>query len=298
MESQLRIGELARRTGVSTHVLRVWENRYLLLTPVRSENGYRRYSLEDERRVREMLRLQAQGVTAAEAAARVLAGTRGQAGPDDLETLLSDLLAAFTSYDEPTTHAVIDAALVAHPLEEVIERLFFSALRRLGDAWAAGEASIAQEHYASSLIRGRMLALGPEVSRAVGGGGHPAPVAVLACTAHEHHDIALLALDLMLRRQGWQVTFLGADTPVSSIVDLAADLDAALVVLAGTEPRTYAAELGQHAALLAGLPEATTLALAGVAATPELAQAHGATVLPFDPVVAAAELTELAGAGR
>ena len=291
MDTFLRIGELARRTGISTHALRVWEDRYQLLTPERSANGYRRYSLEDESRVREMMRLRAQGVAASAAAARVLAGALARSRPHDLDALLGDLLAAFSSYDEATAHATIDAALVGHPVDEVLDRLFFPSLRRLGENWEAGEITVAQEHYASGLIRGRMLALGPELSRGSRADSAFRPVAVLACTTHERHDIGLLALDLLLRRDGWQITFLGADTPVPSVVELARDLGADLVVLGGTEPHMYAAQLAHHAADLATLPTRTTLALAGGAVTPELAETYGAIALALDPVAAAREMT-------
>ena len=78
----LRIGELSRRVGVGVETLRAWERRYSLLEPVRTEANYRLYSLDDEARVREMVRLRAQGVAAAEAArlAREDPQLREQAG--------------------------------------------------------------------------------------------------------------------------------------------------------------------------------------------------------------------------
>ena len=80
----MRIGELAAKVGVSTHVLRAWESRYGLLVPVRSAGGYRLYGHEDERRVREVIALRDQGVSAAEASRRVLATERGGSpGYDD-----------------------------------------------------------------------------------------------------------------------------------------------------------------------------------------------------------------------
>lgn len=293
MDTFLRIGELARRTGVSTHALRVWEDRYQLLAPERSANGYRCYRAEDERRVQEMKRLRAQGVAASDAAARVLAAPEGGFRPGDLAALLNQLLAAFSSYDEVRAHAVIDAALAGHPLEQVLDQLLFACLRRLGDAWEVGETTIAQEHYASGLVRGRMLAMGPGLSHE-SLGRHPSPlVAVLACTSDERHDIGLLALDLMLRRDGWQTSFLGADTPIPSVVDLAQDLDADLVVLCATKPHLYLEQLEQQAAELAELTRRTTLALAGAGATAELAFRYGAVVLPPDHLTAAGELTDL-----
>ena len=64
----LRIGELARRTGVSPDLLRAWEQRYDLLHPARSPGGFRLYSRDDEARIRRMTELIGQGLSAAEAA--------------------------------------------------------------------------------------------------------------------------------------------------------------------------------------------------------------------------------------
>ena len=67
--SQLRIGELSRRSGVSPELLRAWERRYGLLDPIRSPGGLRLYSLSDLERVRVMQQHLADGLAAAEAAA-------------------------------------------------------------------------------------------------------------------------------------------------------------------------------------------------------------------------------------
>ena len=63
--TQLRIGELARRTGVSVELLRAWEKRYGLLRPSRTEGGYRLYSGDDEERVQLMQRGLEAGLAAA-----------------------------------------------------------------------------------------------------------------------------------------------------------------------------------------------------------------------------------------
>ena len=88
----LRIGELARRVGVSDHVLRAWERRYGLLRPVRSPGGYRLYSDADERRIRRMQAHLAAGLSAAEAARAALSeelagpqqGRTGSVGSGDM----------------------------------------------------------------------------------------------------------------------------------------------------------------------------------------------------------------------
>ena len=89
----LRIGELARRSGVSADLLRAWERRYALLTPVRTAGGYRLYSADDEARVRSMRAHLAQGLSAAEAARLIREATAGAAQ----DGALADLAAALWS---------------------------------------------------------------------------------------------------------------------------------------------------------------------------------------------------------
>ena len=294
MDTRLWIGALAERTGVSTHLLRVWEERYGLLTPERSPSGYRIYGPDDERRVREMVALRDRGMAAGEAAAMVLATVPGP-GSVTLDGLLPALGEAIAAFDEPRTHAVIDRALAGNDAIEVVDRLFFACLRQLGDEWESGELTVAHEHFGSGLIRGRMLALAPQGDLGGDLAGEDTPVAVLACPTHERHDIGLLTLGLVLRRDGWAVTFLGADTPVPDVVDTARNVGATLVVLAGTEPHMFAAQLEQYVGDLARLPSGTTLALGGRAATASLADRHGAVHLASDPFAAAADLGGMRG---
>src|SRR6476661_2416005 len=74
---RVRIGELSHRVGESPTLLRAWERRYGLLSPVRSAGGFRLYGPEDERRVRAMQALLAAGVSARQAAEAVLSTPAG-----------------------------------------------------------------------------------------------------------------------------------------------------------------------------------------------------------------------------
>jgi len=155
MDTRLWIGALAERTGVSTHVLRVWEERYGLLTPERSPSGYRIYGPDDERRVRDMVALRDRGIAAGNAAAMLLADVPGP-GAVTLDGLLPALGEAIAAFDEPRAHALIDRALAGNDALEVVDRLFFACLRQLGNDWESGKLTIAQEHFGSGLLRGRM----------------------------------------------------------------------------------------------------------------------------------------------
>ena len=210
-----RIGEFARRVGVSPELLRAWEQRYGLLQPVRSAGGFRLYTKEDAERVARMRRALDEGLSAAEAARAAL--ERGQPSEGLLEDAAARLLAAIERYDEAALHAVLDDSVAAFGLEAVRPRPHPPDPHRVGRGWEQGTLEISQEHFASNLIRGRLLSL----ARLWGRGG--GPLALLACAPGEQHDISLLAFGLLLRSHGWRILFLGADTPISTLTQTAQD---------------------------------------------------------------------------
>ncbi|HRA27839.1 MerR family transcriptional regulator [Ornithinibacter sp.] len=326
----MRIGELASKVGVSTHVLRAWESRYGLLRPQRSAGGYRLYGHEDERRVREVIALRDQGVSAAEASRRVLEADRsglsaidddidddatnasgssfaaghrragGRAGAvgtasgmgvdtsvplrSDPPALVAQLLDAVSTLDEDRAHAVLDVAFGERSVDSAIIDVLLPLFVRVGELWELGRIGIAQEHFASSLVRRRLGAM--SLTWGVGSG----PVAVLACPPGEFHDIVLLSFGVLLGRTGWRIRYLGPDTPVHSLAAAARLTQADAVVLACRRPSGFRA----HSTALRRLGEDYPVWLAGRGATPRVLEEVGVRHLGADLVGAVAELTATA----
>jgi DNA-binding transcriptional MerR regulator len=284
----LRIGELSRRLGVSDHVLRAWESRYGLLRPVRSAGGFRLYSEADELRVRRMQAHLADGLSAAEAARAVLAqdgapgADRGRATePHRASSTLSELSGALRqaldAFDEPAAQAILDRLVSDVSPPAVLRDVVVPYLTELGERWEHGTASVAQEHFASNVIRGRLAGL------ARGWGSGHGPRAVLACPPGELHDLALMVFGIVLNRNGWSINYLGMSTPIEELTRTVDATRADLVVLAATMPE----KLEPLAAKLAALARRAPLVLAGSGATPEIAGIVGARLLTDDPVTEA-----------
>lgn len=278
----LRIGELSRRADVGGHVLRAWERRYGLLRPARSEGGFRLYAEADERRVRRIRDHLACGLSAAEAAQAALhddAGRVAEPGqfPVAAGELAGALRQAFDAFDEPAAQAILDRLISDLSVTAVMREIMLPYLAELGDRWERGDASIAQEHFASNLIHGRLAGL------ARGWGDGSGPRAVLACPPGERHDLGLMIFGVTLNRHGWRIDYLGADTPVEELSRTAAARPSDLVVLAATRSGT----LEPLTAELAALARTAALALAGAGAAPQLAAAVGAQCRASDPVTAA-----------
>jgi DNA-binding transcriptional MerR regulator len=279
MDGGLRIGELARRTGVSPDLLRAWEQRYGLLRPARSPGGFRLYSHDDEARVRRMTELTRDGLSAAEAArqARTAPEPSPQSPVSDITTRLR---AALDSFDDQAAHSALDRLFATVSVEASLTEVIVPYLHDLGNRWAAGSASVAQEHFAASLIRGRLLGLARDWGAGEG------PLVLLACLPGEAHDLGLVAFGVLLARRGWRVTFLGADTPFDALADTARTLAPALVVLHTVNPDRF----DRHAEDIRGLANDTPVAIPTARVNPEHIAAAGARPLPGDIIAAARAL--------
>ncbi|HWQ23168.1 MAG TPA: MerR family transcriptional regulator [Gaiellaceae bacterium] len=286
-DGYIRIGELSRRVGVTPELLRAWERRYGLLEPSRSPGGFRLYSDADVARIEQMKLHLAQGLSAAEAArlarASVATAVPGEVGAAPLlGSALGELRRALSSFDETAAHAALDRLLAAFGLDTVLQDAVLPLLRDLGESWARGDTTVAQEHFSSNLVRGRLLALGRGWGRGSG------PHALLACPPGELHDLGLVVFGLALRNRGWRITFLGADTPIETVEETAERISPQLIVLATLLPSRIGSVLDEVRALAASW----RVALAGAGVTPELAEEAGAEYLADGPLEAADRLAQ------
>jgi MerR family transcriptional regulator, light-induced transcriptional regulator len=283
-DALLRIGELSRRSGVSPELLRAWERRYHLLRPTRSAGGLRLYSHADLERVRAMQRHLADGVAAAEAAALATRGTAEAADvPLAPAAARSELDAALGAFDEAQAQAILDSLLAGTTLDSALSEVVIPYLHELGERWERGQASVAQEHFASNVLRGRLLSLARGWGRGLG------PPIVLACAPGEEHDLGLIAFGLALRARGWRIVYLGPDTPLESVADAASASEPVFVVISAVSGDRFQAS-GRD---LRKVAKGQRLCLGGAGAS-EAGLEIDAVLLTGDPVEEAERLTTLA----
>jgi methanogenic corrinoid protein MtbC1 len=267
----LNISALARRTGVAADTLRKWELRYGVIRPFRTSGGQRRYTEQDLARVEWLRDRLGEGYRIGEAAALLGSGAEEEPrrSPDDF---VAGILAAAASSDAQQTHRLVGQAFALHPVARVLEEIVEPALRRVGDEWANGELSVAQEHLVTEAIRARLEGLLVYADEGVRGR------AVAACAPGERHDIGLMCVALMLRADGWQVTYLGADTPVADAVELARQIGAN--VLAFSVARGELRDALAEALAAESLPPELTVVVGGQGADAPLVERIGARSAP------------------
>jgi MerR family transcriptional regulator, light-induced transcriptional regulator len=150
------------------------------------------------------------------------------------------LYAAITSGEETAARHQVERLVAGVPVVDLCEHVIAPALRRIGDDWAAGRVSIAQEHRASAICE-RLLA-----AHARQPAGRPHGTAIVATPPGDRHGLPALMAAACLRADRWLVHHLAADLPVDEVTRLADQVGADLIVLSSAMGQT--ARLAQQAA--------------------------------------------------
>ncbi len=222
----MNIQAIARKTGVPSATLRKWEQRYGVLEPARTPGAHRRYSERDVLRVEWLKARLAEGYRISEAA-RLLAGS-SEAPPGSPAELVDEMVAGAVQPSPERVVRSVDQAFALLGAEDAISEVLRPALDRIGELWSAGEATVAQEHQLTEILRGKLVSL---LNGAVSGTHGRI---VLACVPEERHECGLLALGVLLHAAGWQVVYLGADTPLAHAFELAEEVDANAIGFSAT----------------------------------------------------------------
>lgn len=251
MAPSLNIAALTRRTGVPSDTIRKWEQRYGVLHPGRTAGGQRRYSEQDVARVLWLRERIAEGYRIGEAA-ELLGSSRGApSGTEELRAAFADA----TSGSDPAGLSSTVAQALLLPLDRAFDEVLAPALVDVGRQWHAGRLTVAQEHLASSAVGAGLQHLLADARASVRG------TAVLACAPSERHEIGLMMLAVLLRADGWQVAYLGPDTPFADATDLALRLDATVLCFSASSRGVAAAVRRDVSA--AALPRELTVLVGG-----------------------------------
>jgi len=284
----LSIGALSRATGVATATLRTWERRYGFPQPLRRPSGHRLYPLDAAPRLRRIVHAIARGHRAADvigldpgaleslidtAAAGPLApadagsppararGRRSAPGAPGLRAMRD----AVRRLDGPLLQSLLEAAAARLEPLAFIEGVARPLMRAVGEAWASGRLDIRHEHFASARLADVLRQARRQFDTATA-----RPRAVLASLPGDAHELGLLMAALVFSASGWQVLYMGRDTPPDQLRALAGDVDLDCIALgiSETAPGDVARTLKS---LRRGLPREVPIVVGGSGAPGDVA---------------------------
>jgi MerR family transcriptional regulator, light-induced transcriptional regulator len=280
------IGTAARLAGLQPEVVRMWEKRYGLLAPDRTDGGHRLYSEADVGVLRAVKRLLDEGMrigTVARLAPQRILDEAARLSPappphasvlGERDRLLDDVLEAARALDTPRVTALLDRPRLLADGVDVVLEVYLPLMAKVGDLWEVGALPPAVEHFLEKLVTARLHAVLAQT---------PAPgtgqLALLACLPGERHEAGLLAAAILLKRAGFDVVVLGADLPIADLELAARTTAPALLLLSATVPPAPDA-LRDATAALARPPLAQVPCLVGGPSARLLAdRLPGATVI-------------------
>lgn len=216
-----RIHRFSKLTGLSPHVIRAWERRYGLVTPIRGENRYRLYTDEDVVLFRYLKSQVDQGMAIGELSEQGLERLREQAQrvfvetyrePPPSERLVTELSQALEENDRAGFERKLNGALAVIPFEEAVHRFLLPLQEQVGQLWHDGRLGVGQEHYASNQIKQKIFSAMNQFQASDEG-----PVVVVACPTNEWHEVAAMTAAYVCRARGCRVHYLGANLPIPEL---------------------------------------------------------------------------------
>lgn len=235
----------AQQTGLSTHVIRVWEKRYQAVVPKRTESNRRMFSGMDIERLK-MLRTavrighsisQIAGLSSEELVQLVKldvadaskVSTAREPGSLDATYFYDRSLSTVLNFDAKGLESVLDRAAVHLSKMELIKAVIEPLCQKIGKLWAQGELKVINEHMTTTVIRSFLwnLLRSAQVSET-------SPKIVIATPAGHQHELGALAIALIACESNWQSLYFGPSLPAEEIAAAVTYADARAVALSIT----------------------------------------------------------------
>ncbi len=238
------IKAVAQRTGLTAHVIRVWEKRYGAVEPSRTESNRRLYSDAELERlgllrdlthaghgISAIARLPVEKLRKLAAEATALNGNSAERQNSAKTSLLEQAVDAVTKLDAIRLDQVLNRGAVELGTQGLLQKLIAPLVQIIGDLWRDGEITAAHEHFASSVIR---IFLGHAAKSFVA--AENAPGLVVATPNAQLHELGALLVGAAAANLGWNVTHLGASLPAAEIAGAALQSRARAVALSIVYP--------------------------------------------------------------
>jgi MerR family transcriptional regulator, light-induced transcriptional regulator len=245
--SKYSIKDLELMSGIKAHTLRIWEQRYNILKPERTDTNIRYYSNTDLRRILNISILNKNGHKISSIAELTdLDLTKQVEGylnnylneSDQIESLYISLL----DLNEERFENTLNNSIAKLGFENTIEKIVFPFLRHLGNMWQVGAISPAQEHYISNLIRQKIIA---NIDRLVPEINEKAKTYLFFLPSKELHEMGLLYLHYVTKARGHKCVYLGQSVPLEDLISITKSVKPDVLTSIFTNP-TEESELEEY----------------------------------------------------
>lgn len=216
--SAYSIKDLEHLTGIKAHTIRIWEQRYNLLNPERTDTNIRLYSDDDLKKILNINMLYTSGIKISKIAQlsneeiiakyKELTKESGADHPQKIEELINAII-ELNSYE---IHKQLNVLYNQSGMLGMYEESIIPLLHRLGELWQLNTIAVAHEHFFSNCFREFLLAKTNAFEPAKNG-----TRVLFFLHQYEEHELSLLIYHYLLRERGWNCVYLGQNVPTEDI---------------------------------------------------------------------------------
>jgi MerR family transcriptional regulator, light-induced transcriptional regulator len=216
------IRELEKISGIKAHTIRIWEQRYQIFNPKRTETNIRYYDDCDLKLLLNISMLTLRGVRISRIAemseseiSQHVQTTMEECG--EYLTQVNAMLLAIIELDEARFEKIFATSILRFGFERTIIHIIYPLFTRVGIYWLAGTINPAQEHFLSNLVRQKIISAIDQLTT------YPSADSqkfLLFLPEGENHEIPLLFAQWWLRTQGHQVMYLGQSVPMEDLLSV------------------------------------------------------------------------------
>ena len=221
--STYSIKDLEQVSGIKAHTIRIWEQRYNFLQPLRTDTNIRTYNASELKVILNVSLLNKYGfkishidkMTPEQMEEKILSLNQLDAVK---ERVINGLIKEMVSLNMGSFEMKLDIYIGQKGIERTVLEIVFPFLERVGVLWMTNHVNPAQEHLATNILRQKLI-LGIEKLPAV---VNQDKNVILFMPEGEHHEIGLLLVYFLLKQEGIYVNYLGANVPMKDLVYLTA----------------------------------------------------------------------------
>jgi len=232
------IKDLEKLTGIKAHTLRIWEQRYELLTPQRSDTNIRSYSDEEAIKLLKITALYNQGYKISRIASMSEVNINecildSELNANHGHAYIEKLTIAMIELSEELFINTFNQCVAERGFKDTIVTIIYPFLEKLGVMWTVGGINPAQEHFISNLIRQKLIASIDKIYDPV---AKPSKRAILFIPEGDLHELGLLFYSYLLQESGYQVIYLGQSVPAQDVFSVAKTYQCNLFVCSVINP--------------------------------------------------------------
>lgn len=213
------ISDLEKLTGIKAHTIRIWEKRYHIISPERTETNIRYYSVNDLQRLMNISFLNRNGYKISQISEMSDSQVQSEVAricekPGTEEGYLTELLKATQELDEEKFERIINGAILKLGFDAMFRQVVFPLLEKINLLWQIGKISSCQERFAHNLIRHKLVVA---IDGMVGSSQSTNQHYLLYLPSGQYDEIVLLYTNYLLRKSGHQVIYLGPSIPLDHL---------------------------------------------------------------------------------